>query len=95
MALVKPQFEVGKEQVGRGGLVRDRGLHREVLERILKFGRRAGWTACGVCPAGLTGSQGNQEYFVHFRVDAGERGPDDDVWQRWVEAAVGGGGSPT
>ena len=66
VALVKPQFEVGKGQVGRGGLVRDRDLHREVLQRLAGLARKNGWSCVGVCPAGLRGAGGNQEYFIHL-----------------------------
>jgi len=66
VALVKPQFEVGKDQVGRRGVVRDRTLHRAVLGRIASFIQRQGWAIAGVCPAGLRGAEGNQEYFLHM-----------------------------
>jgi 23S rRNA (cytidine1920-2'-O)/16S rRNA (cytidine1409-2'-O)-methyltransferase len=86
VALVKPQFEVGKEQVGRKGLVRDRGLHRGVLERIVRFAHRSGWSVEGVCAAGLPGAKGNQEYFVHAVVGTGS--VVDSNWQTWIEDAI-------
>jgi 23S rRNA (cytidine1920-2'-O)/16S rRNA (cytidine1409-2'-O)-methyltransferase len=70
VALVKPQFEVGKGQVGKGGIVRDRALHDAVLERLTDFVQTRGWRCLGVCPAGLPGAGGNQEYFIHVAVAA-------------------------
>jgi 23S rRNA (cytidine1920-2'-O)/16S rRNA (cytidine1409-2'-O)-methyltransferase len=67
VALVKPQFEVGRREVGRGGIVRDRGLHRRVLEEIVDLGRGLGLSVRGVCASPLPGAEGNQEYFIHFR----------------------------
>ncbi len=86
VALVKPQFEVGKEQVGRKGLVRDRGLHRQVLERIVRFVHVSGGSVKGVCAAGLPGAAGNQEYFVHSVVATGSV-PGSD-WRTWIDAAT-------
>jgi len=89
VALVKPQFEVGKEQVGRKGLVRDRGLHRQVLERIARFAHHCGASVRGVCPAGLTGATGNQEYFIHTVL--GKRCAPASDWQGWIDAAIDSG----
>ena len=76
VALVKPQFEVGKGQVGRGGLVKDPALHRDVLTRLARFAEGRGWACRDVCPAGLRGATGNQEYFLHMNL-RGE--PRDDI----------------
>lgn len=89
VALVKPQFEVGKGQVGRKGLVRDRRLHRKVLERIVRFAQQSGWSVKGVCAAGLPGAQGNQEYFVHVVVGAGTVVGSN--WQTWIDDAIDAG----
>jgi len=89
VALVKPQFEVGKEQVGRKGLVRDRGLHRQVLQRIVRFTHQCGASVRGVCPAGLTGATGNQEYFLHTVIGTGA--PPASDWQDWIDAAIDAG----
>ncbi len=87
VALVKPQFEVGKEHVGRKGLVRDLALHRDVLCRIARFVERGDWTIRGICPAGLRGAQGNQEYFMHIGKASGR----DAAWSSWVETAIAAG----
>jgi len=66
VALVKPQFEVGRGQVGRGGIVRDVGQHRRVLEAIARRSGQCGWGLRGFCAAAIRGAEGNQEYFVHL-----------------------------
>jgi 23S rRNA (cytidine1920-2'-O)/16S rRNA (cytidine1409-2'-O)-methyltransferase len=70
VVLVKPQFEVGREQVGRGGIVRDRELHLQVLERIGRFALHQGWRVEAVKRAALCGADGNQEYFMHLKLEA-------------------------
>ena len=67
MTLVKPQFEVGRREVGKGGIVRDAELHRRVIAEILAAGAAAGLVARDVCRSCLTGAEGNQEFFLHFR----------------------------
>jgi 23S rRNA (cytidine1920-2'-O)/16S rRNA (cytidine1409-2'-O)-methyltransferase len=66
VALVKPQFEVGKGEVGKGGVVRDPNQHRRVLERVAAFAARAGWGARGVTRSPLRGPAGNREFFLHL-----------------------------
>jgi 23S rRNA (cytidine1920-2'-O)/16S rRNA (cytidine1409-2'-O)-methyltransferase len=66
VALVKPQFEAGRHQVGRGGLVRDPLVHRSVLLDVLGKAAAAGWRLVGAAPAAVRGGSGNQEYFVHL-----------------------------
>ena len=66
VALVKPQFEVGKGQVGKGGVVRDPAQHRRVLERVAAFSARAGWGTRGVTRSPLRGPAGNREFFLHL-----------------------------
>ncbi|HXC61951.1 MAG TPA: TlyA family RNA methyltransferase [Nitrospiria bacterium] len=64
VALVKPQFEVGKGQVGRGGLVKDTAKHQEVLEMISQAAAKTGLTVEGITASPLLGRKGNQEYFI-------------------------------
>ena len=66
VALVKPQFEVGRGRVGRGGIVRDVALHLDVLEGIVAFAREAGLAPRGVARSPLTGARGNVEFFVYL-----------------------------
>ena len=69
--LVKPQFEAGPADVGKGGVVRDPEVHRRVVDEVLA--RASGWGArpLGVEPSPLLGPKGNREFFVQL-VDAGD-----------------------
>jgi len=64
VVLVKPQFEVGKGQVGKGGVVRDPAQHRQVLERVSAWCDNAGWPPRGVTASPLVGPKGNREFFL-------------------------------
>jgi 23S rRNA (cytidine1920-2'-O)/16S rRNA (cytidine1409-2'-O)-methyltransferase len=66
LTLVKPQFEVGKAEVGKGGLVRDTVLHRRVLNEIGQLGKSLGLHVQAPFASPLKGAKGNQEYFLHF-----------------------------
>ncbi len=65
LALVKPQFEVGREAVGKGGVVRDSALHRAAVARLARFAVLRGWHVLGVTASPLRGPKGNREFFVH------------------------------
>lgn len=69
VALIKPQFEVGRERVGKGGVVRDPALHEETCLRIEAWLERLGWRVLGRAPSPITGAEGNVEFLV-----AAERG---------------------
>lgn len=64
VVLVKPQFEVGPRQVGKGGIVRDPAQHRRVLERVAAAAEAAGLGAQGVVPSPIRGARGNQEFLM-------------------------------
>jgi 23S rRNA (cytidine1920-2'-O)/16S rRNA (cytidine1409-2'-O)-methyltransferase len=65
VALIKPQFEVGKARVGKKGVVSDPALHREVCERISAWlGSRPGWTVLGVTESPIQGPEGNKEFLI-------------------------------
>jgi len=72
LALVKPQFEAGPADVGKGGVVRDPEVHRRVLDDVLARAPEWGAQAVGVEPSPLRGPKGNREFFVHL-VDAGDQ----------------------
>jgi 23S rRNA (cytidine1920-2'-O)/16S rRNA (cytidine1409-2'-O)-methyltransferase len=67
IALVKPQFEVGKGQVGSGGIVRDEAQRRAVTEKVIASGVRLGLEVAGVLDSPVRGRKGNQEILVSFR----------------------------
>lgn len=65
IALIKPQFEVGKGQVGKGGVVRDPALHQQVQARIEAWlGKQPSWRVLGVTESPITGPQGNREFLI-------------------------------
>ena len=65
IALIKPQFEVGKARVGRKGVVRDPALHREVCERIEAWlNAQPGWRVIGITESPITGPEGNKEFLI-------------------------------
>jgi len=66
IALVKPQFEVGKGQVGKGGVVRDPLLHQEVLNSLCAFFSELGWKIDGQMSSPLLGPKGNKEFLVYL-----------------------------
>ncbi|MBM3506982.1 MAG: TlyA family RNA methyltransferase [Alphaproteobacteria bacterium] len=67
IALIKPQFEVGPERVGKGGVVCDPALHEEVTARIQAWLAARGWHVLGVTPSPLLGPAGNREFLVGAR----------------------------
>jgi 23S rRNA (cytidine1920-2'-O)/16S rRNA (cytidine1409-2'-O)-methyltransferase len=78
VVLVKPQFEVGRFQVGRGGIVRDPALHLSVLLEVAVEAQRLGWGVRGACPSPVPGSEGNHEFFLHL-VPGGSALPTGDL----------------
>lgn len=64
VALIKPQFEVGKGKVGKGGVVRDAALHQSVIEEISAFVSQAGWHWRAVIPSPVLGPKGNREFLA-------------------------------
>lgn len=66
VALVKPQFEVGKGQVGKGGIVRDPQKHKLVLQQIIQFAQAEGLSFSHLAPSPIAGAKGNQEFLLHL-----------------------------
>lgn len=67
IALIKPQFEVGKGQVGKGGIVRDAALHAQVVERIQLLALDLGCRVDGVIESPVLGAKGNKEFLIHLQ----------------------------
>lgn len=67
VALIKPQFEVGRESVGKGGVVRDPALHRAVCDRVSEWLERSQWQVMGITESPITGPSGNVEFLVAAR----------------------------
>lgn len=68
VALIKPQFEAGREKVGKSGVVRDSKVHQEVLETVLGFATELGYTLQGLTFSPITGGEGNIEFLAHLRL---------------------------
>jgi len=66
LILIKPQFEVGKGEVGKGGVVKDPALHQKVIERLSAFSRDLGLRVLGVIESPLRGPKGNKEFLIYL-----------------------------
>jgi 23S rRNA (cytidine1920-2'-O)/16S rRNA (cytidine1409-2'-O)-methyltransferase len=65
--LIKPQFELEKRQVGKGGIVRDPALREKAISSVVSAATTLGLEIVGVRPSRITGTEGNQEFFLHAR----------------------------
>jgi 23S rRNA (cytidine1920-2'-O)/16S rRNA (cytidine1409-2'-O)-methyltransferase len=66
IVLIKPQFEAGRSQVRKGGVVRDPAVHRQVLSDLIAWAEGSGWGVAGLIPSPLVGPAGNVEYLAHL-----------------------------
>ena len=87
LVLVKPQFEAGRELVGKGGVVRDPDVHRRVLRDVAEAALAWPAQVVGVVDSGLPGPKGNREFFLHLVHREDPTLPDD--LDDWIEDAVG------
>jgi 23S rRNA (cytidine1920-2'-O)/16S rRNA (cytidine1409-2'-O)-methyltransferase len=67
VALVKPQFEAGRDRVGKGGIVSDPEVHAAVLAQVTDAASAAGFSRLAMTPSPITGAEGNREFFLHLR----------------------------
>ena len=77
LALIKPQFEAGREKIGKKGVVRDPAVHEEVIEDFVRNATDAGFRVCGVTFSPITGPEGNIEFLGHLSCDASDAGKVD------------------
>ena len=92
--LIKPQFEAGREQVGKGGVVRDPAIHADVLRRVLSWANAHGLTPAGAIRSPITGPAGNVEFLAHL--ERGQAPCEASEIQAMVESCgplVGGNGA--
>ena len=87
LAMVKPQFEVGRERLGKGGVVRDPELRREMVAEVAEAARGLGAGVAGFAPSGLPGPAGNRETFA-WLAEGGRAGAIDDVRRALAEVDV-------
>lgn len=67
VCLIKPQFELSREEVGKGGIVREPELHEKAVEKIRRFAASEGWEWVGVMESPITGGDGNREFLARLR----------------------------
>lgn len=67
VSLIKPQFEAGREFVGKNGIVKDLKVHKRVIEELFAFACKNGLFPCGICLSPIKGGDGNTEYLAFFR----------------------------
>ncbi len=79
VCLVKPQFEAGREQVGKKGIVRDAAVHKEVIEKVIGYGEDNGLYAHGLTFSPVTGTKGNIEYLLYMKKSEPDQKPDVDM----------------
>ncbi|NLZ90568.1 MAG: TlyA family RNA methyltransferase, partial [Clostridiales bacterium] len=87
IALIKPQFEAGREKVGRKGIVRDPMVHREVIQKIYDLILDMGLKVQGLTHSPITGAGGNIEYLV-YTCDEGIEGVDAENVKAMIERVV-------
>ena len=89
VALIKPQFEAGREKVGKKGVVREKSTHHEVIELVTSYAASIGFQILGIEFSPIKGPEGNIEYLVHFKKsEVGSNLPDmEDALYQVVEAA--------
>ncbi len=66
VCLIKPQFEAGREQVGKKGIVRDRKVHIQVIENVIKYSLDSGFNPAGLTYSPVTGAKGNIEFLLYI-----------------------------
>ena len=89
VCLVKPQFEAGREKVGKKGVVRDRNVHKEVLQAAVGYACLSGFTVLGLDYSPIKGPEGNIEYLMYLRKEAGEEeGSDPERFNEAISALV-------
>lgn len=69
VALIKPQFEAGKEEVGKNGVIRDIKIHEKVIEKVYDFSLDLGYSVCGLSFSPIKGPKGNIEYLIDLKTD--------------------------
>jgi 23S rRNA (cytidine1920-2'-O)/16S rRNA (cytidine1409-2'-O)-methyltransferase len=89
VVLVKPQFEAGRSDVGKGGVVRDPGIRARVLREVADAALGWGASVAGVVDSGLPGPKGNREFFLHL-TQADDPTLPDDLDERIARAVAGG-----
>ncbi|MFK2824316.1 TlyA family RNA methyltransferase [Bacillus sp. B190/17] len=88
MALIKPQFEAGKEQVGKKGIVRDPAIHKEVIEKIISLALELGYDVKNLSYSPITGGDGNIEFLIHLTWPEESTGTGENLLEVSVDSIV-------
>ena len=88
VCLIKPQFEVGPERIGKGGIVKDPRAHRTAILRVLDAAEEAGLTVLGLMPSPIEGGDGNREFLVHLRWTSNRRAQSSDERERMISSVL-------
>ncbi|MBR0398208.1 MAG: TlyA family RNA methyltransferase [Eubacterium sp.] len=86
VCLVKPQFEAGREKVGKKGVVRDPAVHEEVIRQVALYAESIGFTVCGIDFSPIKGPEGNIEYLLYLKKNPAEEAGTD--WEHSLMQAV-------
>lgn len=86
-ALIKPQFEAGKDQVGKKGIVRDPAIHEQVIESIAAFSCSIGFDVVNLSYSPITGGEGNIEFLIHLQKGSGRMDIKEGVIRQVVESS--------
>jgi 23S rRNA (cytidine1920-2'-O)/16S rRNA (cytidine1409-2'-O)-methyltransferase len=79
VALIKPQFEAGKDQVGKKGIVRDKAIHRQVLQKTTRIFQQEGFTISGLIPSPIRGGKGNIEFLAYLIKETEQLPSDQEI----------------
>lgn len=89
ICLIKPQFEAGRENVGKKGVVKDPAAHREVIARVADYADLIGFEILNLEFSPVKGPEGNIEYLIHLRKNAGDHSVPNDLSEQEAEEALG------
>lgn len=87
VCLIKPQFEAGREKVGKKGVVRDKAVHSEVIHKVIDFAKETGFCILGLTHSPIKGPEGNIEYLVYISKGGEETAVHEEEIEAVVEAA--------
>ena len=88
VCLIKPQFEAGREKVGKKGVVRDKGVHREVIRTVMEHAAGLGFSILGLDHSPIRGPEGNIEYLLYLKKEGGGTAPSPEERERAVAELV-------
>lgn len=87
VALIKPQFEAGRDQIGKNGIIKDPSIHKETIKKVLAIATDLGYSIIGLTHSPIKGGHGNMEFLVHLKKDDQEATVSDDQINNLVDEA--------